>query len=202
MHGNYQLEYCLITQIISFAFCDGAFLNTELTPELIWQLRVPKCSLSLPLCWKTEVLNMPLLQRLERTPYGYELHLPLPMTHDSSQQALWELGWDARFEDDICYYNYRHWTANEVNCMSPIEHNLTELFQLFMIRLFFLICCLQGISPAKSSKECWDSLVTRFLKSITNHSLLHAIFSMLSSSDHLRKVCYGLLEACSGKEIP
>lgn len=38
MHGDYQLAYCLITQIISFAFRDGAFVNTDLTPELIWRL--------------------------------------------------------------------------------------------------------------------------------------------------------------------
>ncbi|KAJ5095455.1 hypothetical protein NUU61_004811 [Penicillium alfredii] len=35
MHGDYQLAYCPIAQIISFAFLDGAFVNTELTPELI-----------------------------------------------------------------------------------------------------------------------------------------------------------------------
>lgn len=37
------------------------------------------------------------------------------MTYDSSQQALQELGWDAKFEDAIGHYNYRRWTANEVN---------------------------------------------------------------------------------------
>lgn len=35
MHGDYQLVYCPIAQIISFAFRDRAFINTELTPELI-----------------------------------------------------------------------------------------------------------------------------------------------------------------------
>ncbi|KAL5338248.1 hypothetical protein BJX70DRAFT_388776 [Aspergillus crustosus] len=64
MHGDYQLAYCPINQIMSLAFRDEAFLNTALTPELIWRLR---------------------------------------------------LGRDARFEDDIGYYNYRRWTANEVN---------------------------------------------------------------------------------------
>ncbi|KAJ6163767.1 hypothetical protein N7497_003746 [Penicillium chrysogenum] len=64
----------------------------ELTPELIWRLRVPHRSLSLPLRWKPEVLNMPLLRRLERTPCDYELHESLPMTYESSRQALRELG--------------------------------------------------------------------------------------------------------------
>jgi len=35
MHGDYQLAYCPITQIILFALRDRAFVNTELTPELI-----------------------------------------------------------------------------------------------------------------------------------------------------------------------
>ncbi|OJJ62706.1 hypothetical protein ASPSYDRAFT_65810 [Aspergillus sydowii CBS 593.65] len=115
MHGDYQLAYCPINQIVSLAFRDGAFLNTALTPELIWRLRVPKRSQSLPLRWKPEKLDTPLLRRLERTTYGYELHKSLSMTYDSSRQALQELGRDARFEDDIGHYNYCRWTANEVN---------------------------------------------------------------------------------------
>jgi hypothetical protein len=43
----------------------------------------------------------------------------LSMTYDSSRQALKELGRDARFEDDIGHYNYRRWTANEVNRAFP-----------------------------------------------------------------------------------
>ncbi|RHZ51562.1 uncharacterized protein CDV56_106148 [Aspergillus thermomutatus] len=87
MHGDYQLAYCPINQIISLAFRDGAFLNTDLTPELIWRLRVPKRRQSLDLRWKPEILDT-LLRRLERTSYGYELHKSLPMTYDSSRQAL------------------------------------------------------------------------------------------------------------------
>ncbi|KAJ5205120.1 hypothetical protein N7472_001568 [Penicillium cf. griseofulvum] len=37
------------------------------------------------------------------------------MTYDSSRQAFKELGRDVRFEDDIGHYNFRRWTANEVN---------------------------------------------------------------------------------------
>ena len=113
MHGDYQLAYCPITQIISFAFRDGAFFNTELTPELIWRLRFPNHRLSLPLRWKPEVLNMPLLRRLDQTPYGYELHKSLPMTYGSSWEALRELGRDARFEDNIGHYNFRRWTVRK-----------------------------------------------------------------------------------------
>ncbi|KAJ5441850.1 hypothetical protein N7491_004256 [Penicillium cf. griseofulvum] len=94
---------------------DGAFLNTDLIPELIWRLRVPKHNSSLPLRWRPEVLNTPLLRRFGRTPYSYELHKSLTMTYDSSRQAFKELGRDVRFEDDIGHYNFRRWTANEVN---------------------------------------------------------------------------------------
>ncbi|KAJ5289237.1 hypothetical protein N7478_002267 [Penicillium angulare] len=110
-----HLVYCPIAQIILFAFRDGVFVNTDLTPELIWRLRVPKHQSSLLLRWKPEVLNIPLLRRFERTPYGYELHGSLAMTYESSRQALKELGRDARFEDDIGHYNFRCWTANDVN---------------------------------------------------------------------------------------
>ena len=84
MHGDYQLVYYLINQIILLAFRDDAFFNTNLTPELIWRLRVLKWRPSLPLHWKPEKLDTPLLQCLDRTPYGYELHKSLPMTYNSS----------------------------------------------------------------------------------------------------------------------
>ncbi|EHA20894.1 hypothetical protein ASPNIDRAFT_119967, partial [Aspergillus niger ATCC 1015] len=103
MHGNYQLAYCPITQIISYAF------------QLIWRLRISKRSQSLRLRWEPENLDTPLLRRLERTPYGFRLHKSLLMTYDSSQRALQELGRDARFEEDIGHYNYRRWTGNGVN---------------------------------------------------------------------------------------
>ena len=74
MHGDYQLAYCPINQIFSLDFRDEAFFNTALTPELIWRLRVPKRSQSLPLRWKPEKLDTPLLRRLDHTPYGYKLH--------------------------------------------------------------------------------------------------------------------------------
>ncbi|BDD59922.1 hypothetical protein MAP00_005092 [Monascus purpureus] len=130
MHSDYQLAYCPITQIIAYAFRDGAFENSALTPDIVWRLKVLKCLQSLPLRWKLEKLNTPLLWRLKRTPYGYELHESLSMTYDSSWQALQELGRDARFENDIGHYNYRRWTANEVNHtydqLYPVGRNSEE----------------------------------------------------------------------------
>ncbi|KAJ6174301.1 hypothetical protein N7485_005601, partial [Penicillium canescens] len=95
IHGDYQLAYCPIAQIIAFAFRDRAFANDDLTLEIIWRLRKP------------EILNVPILRRLQRTLYGYRLDRSLLMTYDSSRQALKELGRHTRFEDDIGHYNYR-----------------------------------------------------------------------------------------------
>ncbi|KAL4990762.1 hypothetical protein BDW68DRAFT_174755 [Aspergillus falconensis] len=108
------MAYCPITQAIAYAFRDEAFENSTLTPNIIWRLKVPKRLQSLPLRWKPEKLYTLLLLRLERTPYGYELHESLSMVYDSSRQALQELGRDARFENDIGHYNYQRWTTNEV----------------------------------------------------------------------------------------
>lgn len=49
------------------------------------------------------------------------------MTYKSSRQALRELGGDAKFEDDIGHYNFRRWTANEVNPMLPVDEALPPL---------------------------------------------------------------------------
>lgn len=151
------------------------------------------------------MLDIPLLRRVERTPYGYELDKSLPMTYDSSRQALHELGRDARFEDDIGHYNYRRWTANEVNrTFLPVERNLAENTSAMddgILLLLFLTCCPQGTLRVRSGKGYLASPAMRFLKSTTNQSLSGAIFSMLSFSDRLRKVSSGSLEACSGKGI-
>ncbi|KUL84888.1 hypothetical protein ZTR_08246 [Talaromyces verruculosus] len=115
MHCDYQLAYCPILQIITYAFRDKAFANTMLTPETIWRLRVPGHLSSLPLQWKPEVLDTPLLRHVQHTEYGLELDKSLPMAYASSREALRELGRDAKFEDDLGHYNYRRWTANEAN---------------------------------------------------------------------------------------
>ncbi|ODM19121.1 hypothetical protein SI65_05738 [Aspergillus cristatus] len=114
MHGDYQLAYCPIVQIVSLAFRDDAFEN-ELTPELIWRIKVPKRTRALPLRWKKDKLNLPLLRRVVRTQYGYGVHPTLPMTYDSSRLALKDLGEDGGFEDNLGHYNFRRWTANEAN---------------------------------------------------------------------------------------
>ena len=114
MHGYYQLAYCAIAQIVSLAFRDDAFEN-ELTPELIWRIKVPKYTRALPLWWKKDKLNLPLLRRVVRTQYGYGVHPTLPMTYDSSRLALKDLGEDGGFENNLGHYNFRRWTANEAN---------------------------------------------------------------------------------------
>lgn len=114
MHGDYQMAYCPIAQIVSLAFRDNAFEN-DLTPELIWRLKVPKRNRALPLRWKDDKLDLPLLRRVQRTPYGHEIHPTSPMSYDSSRQGLKDLGEDAGFEDNLGHYNYRRWTANEAN---------------------------------------------------------------------------------------
>ncbi|KAL4897571.1 hypothetical protein BDV59DRAFT_168001 [Aspergillus ambiguus] len=43
------------------------------------------------------------------------------MTYESSRQSLKNLGRDARFEDDIGHYNFRCWSANEVNRKLPVR---------------------------------------------------------------------------------
>ena len=54
-------------------------------------------------------------RRLERTPYGYQVHPTLPINHNSGRQVLNDLGEDAGFEDVLGHYNFRRWTANEAN---------------------------------------------------------------------------------------
>ena len=157
MHGDYQVAYCPITQIISLAFRDEAFLNTALTPELIWRLRVPKRSQSLPVRWKQEKLNLPLLRRVEQTPYGYEVHTSLPMMYDSSRQALKYLGRDAGFDDELGHYNYRGWTANEANRTSPLNKFCLDILMAepFSIFSMYLTRCPQGTLPVRSGRGPW-----------------------------------------------
>lgn len=105
MHGDYQLAYCPIAQIMSLAFCDDAFEN-ELTPDLIWRITVPKHTRALLLRWKEDKLDIPLLRHVVRTLYDYKVHPTLPITYDLSQLALKDLGEDGVFEDNLGHYNF------------------------------------------------------------------------------------------------
>lgn len=124
MHGDYQLSYCPILQIVSYAFRDNAFVNTTLSPDIIWRLKVPGHLTCIPLRWKSELLDTPLLRNVHCTEYGFKLDLSLPIAYASSRDGLRELGRNTKFEKDIIHYNYQRWAANEVN---HISHILNEV---------------------------------------------------------------------------
>lgn len=107
MHCDYQLAYCPITYIVSQAFRDRVFENKELTPELFWRLRVRGRGHSLPIRWKKEKLDIPVLRRMDQTAYEYEVHRSMAMTYESSHSGLKDLGEDAGFEDPLGHYNFR-----------------------------------------------------------------------------------------------
>jgi Protein of unknown function (DUF3435) len=195
MHCDYQLAYCPILQIITYAFRDKAFANTALTPEIIWRLRVPGHVSSLPLQWKAEVLDTPLLRHVKQTEYGLELDDSLPMAYASSREALRELGRDAKFEDDVGHYNYRRWTANEANRKSEKLYYETCKYHLVSNMLS------QGTSRARSARGCSVSPVTAFLRGTTNPSLFNVIFKMWCFSGHPRNISFRLLGACSENGI-
>jgi Protein of unknown function (DUF3435) len=115
MHWDYMLQYCPILHIVAMAFRDDAFENERLTPDIIWQLRVPRRLPSLPLRWKQDKLKLPILRRMKQTPNGLEIHPDLPMTYDQSNVALKDIGEGLGYEDEFTHYWYRRWAANEVN---------------------------------------------------------------------------------------
>jgi hypothetical protein len=119
MHCDYQLAYCPITYIVALAFRDNAFENERLTPELVWSLRVPKRLHVLPLKWKKDKLDIPVLRRMRQTPSGVEVDPILSMTYDSSNSALKDLGEGLGYEEPVQHYNFRRWAANEVNRKRP-----------------------------------------------------------------------------------
>ncbi|CRG92221.1 hypothetical protein PISL3812_09277 [Talaromyces islandicus] len=87
MHGDYQLSYYPILQIVSYTF---------------------RWLTSLPLRWKPELLDTPLLWHVHRTKYGYKVDPSVPMAYASSRDELQELGRNAKFKEDVVHYNYRH----------------------------------------------------------------------------------------------
>ncbi len=115
MHCDYQLAYCPLTYIAALAFRDNAFENERLTPEIFWQLRVPKRLHVLPIRWKKSMLKVPLLRQTEQTPYGIDVHPTMPMKYDSSNSALKNIGDGAGYENPLDHYNFRRRTANEAN---------------------------------------------------------------------------------------
>ena len=58
---------------------------------------------------------------MRQTPSGVEVDPILPMTYDSSNSALKDLGEGLGYEEPIQHYNFRRWAANEVNCKRPLS---------------------------------------------------------------------------------
>ncbi|KAI9727203.1 MAG: hypothetical protein M1834_008511 [Cirrosporium novae-zelandiae] len=115
MHQDYQLVYCPIMFLLSLAHADHAFQNRRMTPEVILRLKVPKRLHSLPIPWKDEMRNVPLLRHIDKTPYGIDVHPIQPMKYNTSNSAIKQLGVDAGYEYPIHHYNFRRWVANEAN---------------------------------------------------------------------------------------
>jgi hypothetical protein len=56
---------------------------------------------------------------MRRTPSGIKMDPTLPMTYDSSNSALKNLGKGLGYEEPIQHYNFKRWAANEVNYKRP-----------------------------------------------------------------------------------
>lgn len=107
MHCDYQLAYCPITYIVALAFRDNAFENERLISELVWSLRVPKRLHVLPLKWKKDKLDIPVLRRMRQTPSGVEVDPILSMTYYSSNSALKDLREGLGYAELVQHYNFR-----------------------------------------------------------------------------------------------
>jgi hypothetical protein len=64
-------------------------------------------------------MDILVLRRMRQTPSGIEIDLILPITYDSSNSALGDLGEGLKFEKPVYHYNFRRWAANEVNRKYP-----------------------------------------------------------------------------------
>jgi hypothetical protein len=103
IHCDSQLAYCPITYIVALAFCDNAFENDRLTPELIWRITVLKRLHVLPLRWKKTKLKTPLLRGAEQTLYDVDVHPSFLMKYDSSNATLKGLGEGAGFRNPVVH---------------------------------------------------------------------------------------------------
>jgi hypothetical protein len=78
------------------------------------------------------------------TPSGVEVDLLLPMTYDSSNSALKDTGEALGYEAAVHHYNFRRWTANEVNRERPLQIFILALPTVLAMRSGYamLILCL------------------------------------------------------------
>ena len=73
MHEDYQLAYCVISYILALAHPDKTVENERLTLECILRLRVSERLHTLPISWKKDMLNIPLIRHIQQTPYGVKV---------------------------------------------------------------------------------------------------------------------------------
>ncbi|KAI9888766.1 MAG: hypothetical protein M1814_006460 [Vezdaea aestivalis] len=115
LHCDYQLVYCPITFILAFAFADNAFKSELITPEYLLRAKVPSRLHTLPIHWKAEILDKPILRGLRRDSSGVEIDDWLPLSYRYDNDAIHRLGDLAGFRHSIKFYCFRRWTANTLN---------------------------------------------------------------------------------------
>jgi hypothetical protein len=77
------------------------------------------------------MLEVPVLRRMEQTPYSFEVHPDLPMKYESSNEALKDIGEGLGYEKLPTHYNFRRWVANEVNR----KFSYGPVYSLFILSL-------------------------------------------------------------------
>ena len=137
-------------------------------------------SQALPLRWKKDKLNLPLLQNVVETQYGYRVHPTLPMTYDSSRLALKDLGEDGEFED-----NLGHYTSNIGLQMKPIV-SIAACNPIVLHRTSVILMGMGALDelldlPNLFGTGHFTSQETLFLKSITKRNLSSEISNMWRS---------------------
>ncbi|KAI9888578.1 MAG: hypothetical protein M1814_006625 [Vezdaea aestivalis] len=115
LHCDYQLVYCPITFILALAFADNAFKSELITPDYLLRVKVPSRLHTLPIHWKTEILDKPIFRRLRRDSSGIGIDDSLPLSYRYGNDAIHRLGELAGYRHSIKFYCFRRWTANTLN---------------------------------------------------------------------------------------
>ena len=126
-----NLAFCAILHVLSLAFADGAFLSEWIrTPEDFQTFKVPSYLEAVPIEWKQDWLDKPILRRSWKTGQGWVTSPDLPLQADWLNHETLELGRHVGFKEPFRPYVGRRGAGEAINKTATVAERNQAMGQM------------------------------------------------------------------------
>ncbi|KAF1349750.1 hypothetical protein BDV97DRAFT_295949 [Delphinella strobiligena] len=136
-----NLAFCPILHVLALAFADRAFKSDWLSsPCDLDSIQVPEFLMSVPLEWKDEMKEIPLLRKSCRTSYGVECSPNAGLPYAIANMHTIRLGQSAGFKQSFNLYSLRRGAGEAIDKVATaaernraMGHSRSEIFDKYYV---------------------------------------------------------------------